>query len=236
MATFLHLASQSPVWAKAAGKKKTERLYSSSAAVLQLSLSLFLPLIICLTLCISVLSQLCIHSIRFLISFNHLYFVPSLCFFYLSQSVLFTSYLVLFSFFSKWIKPWFFMEAQLKHKATGKVFYSKCTGRDLQISSIELTVASCPNVSEMGQYSPFERNFPLHAHGLEPLKFKAALPFMHLCVKSLHSKEEERVETRPPSVGMCYLLLFLSPWKSICWWLAGGFLWPLYTFYESCCL
>ena len=114
------------------------------------------------------------------------------------------------------------MEAQLEHKATGKVFYTKCTGGDLQISSMELTVAS-RRASEVGPYSPFERYFSLHAYGLEPLKFKAALPFMHLCVKFLHSKEEERAETRPLSVEICYLLLFLSPLKSICWW-AGGFL------------
>lgn len=59
------------------------------------------------SLSLSVLSCACLCFLNsafiqfaFLISFNHhLYFVPSLCFFYLSQSVLFTSCLVLFSFF-----------------------------------------------------------------------------------------------------------------------------------------
>lgn len=77
--------------------------------------------------------------------------------------------------------------------------------------------------------SPIERNSPLHAHGLKPLMFRAALPFMHLCVKFLHSKGEERVETWPPCVGMCYLFLLLSPWKSICRGLERAFT-DLYSF------
>lgn len=44
----------------------------------------------------------------------------------------------------------FLIEVQLKHKATGKALYSKYTGGDLQISSMELTVASRPNVSDVG--------------------------------------------------------------------------------------
>lgn len=82
--------------------------------------------------------------------------------------------------------------------------------------------------------SPIERNSQLHAHGLEPLMFKAALPFMHLCVKFLHSKEEERVETNPPPVGLCYLFLLLSPWKSICWGSEVGLSLTFIHFCEGC--
>lgn len=51
--------------------------------------------------------------------------------------------------------------------------------------------------------------------------FKAALPFLHLSIKVLHSERGEIMAERPPSVGMCYLLLLLYA-SQLCWGLMVG--------------